>query len=1153
MKLPSVTELIKFWALKIVATSGMNPAPVQRTEQNTVLGDISLAQQQDAYEVHTLFPTTMANQHLRGNRHLEEEVQCYTATMGNKDKSIKSCEVFLTPVNEKHAGEQLRFLLESDDDVNKMLQLDAKSSKQKIKRTTKRKHNLGGRYYFVAETEDLDGTGDSSIYILGENNEMVGRINQAARDGKPATVYVIQPCPEGIDPNCHVKIEMDLDKISATEKQELNDLSEVIEGNGHRRTDAKKTLSAAEKEQEDRDLAAAELTKISVTVLYDDPSMNAIGAKNVENRAILAVETFNAAAKDSNFSDKVLMVLQHAGPAGYTGGYDSYTTLKGHTGSDRKGADISIFISADLSSCGRAYLRCSQYDGAEFNNCPYGVVKGSCVDYFSFAHEAAHILGAQHNIEEFNPSSPYADDHGFLVKDTDSADGYRSIMSYVWDREIRVGMFSVGEDGPSYQGKKMGDKFANNARVIALEAPKFRAKMDKYVGNPQPTRRPTTEQPTNQQTKQPTVKPTVTNTVKTSIPTTKVTNKPTVANTNRPTTDRPTIATTAKDCPVEMNMPDNHLAFVNQPLFATPTSTNQNSFSFAVTAQQNGPAFVRLAIEREFGGPIELSFGEKNLMPNSDDVAHKNVKIVTGDTFDVKYTTATQVIVTVRDRNGAVKMSSVITSEGFAVIDGVRKDFEYSGYVNLACANVVKVNDIECDYRGIPQPEVTKAPTFQTLPSNTQPVFNSDIELPVGPTPRTVTITRGGKVSSIMWLKITGPTGAVRHIGVSGKYGLVTLSNNDVISASSGGPLLDAMLMPLNDAPEETSDLIQAVLVDDGMPSITERSGAGNTLKLEIKNARTGKSQGLVLKGIKAGSKIEFGADQANQNNVKYTIQQAPTKSPTSAPITYTTINNYIKSAILTDTLLNYNFEKLPVSARVNVINNVPDIISQVFEENEQIKDFIKGTLPDRFKPLNSLIQTTLDNTNSGYRLFALKQLNDEQRANLKDYMAKVIRALTLPQTDRYKNAITASFRADMSNSAEFLDAINNDAGIIAFINTDLSTLSTPAAKSKFVDMFATRLNKIFVTVMNHELNADQRDQDYARFGSEAPTMSQRTESPTMGDVTSGAEPRAQLYVPGFVKYTVAQMENKVREAIECAANYFNNDNDKNDSNNNKL
>lgn len=1073
-------ELLKFWMLKDLIASTQNP----------VLGSVTMTEQ-------PLFSPMPTHGNFRQEgRNLQEHMslQCDTAILGNE--AATGCEVLFSPVD-NHAGKNLRMLIK-DPDAAATLKFDANSKIQTIKSYAKNKDNLGE--FYVVSTESNIGSSSSSTMVLDENDNLVISVTEATTDGKPAIKYIIQRCPANVDPSCYVKVTINETALSESENKEQKDAEEFIKGFGSKQG----SYEQQEEKNNDRGLASAEPTKISISVFFDIKSAKSLGTNNLEGRARLAVATFNAAAKASGVDDKVLLVLQHVGEADYDGDYSSYDAIMRHKGSDRKGADISMLISFESSGCGRAFLQCSQYEGKDLNECPYAVVKASCLDY-SFAHETAHILGANHDVDVWSPPGEYKDAHGIIA--IKGPGGVRSTMAYAYDNENRVPMFSVGEEGPLYQGKiKMGDKVSNNARVIAVEAERFRKAMDKLLGNQQPTRHPTAE-PTSIQaesTSKPTAKPTVKSTFK------------------------PTVATTAADCPREINMPGN-TGYIDQPLFATPTSKNQNSFSFVVTPKQNGPAFVRFSIEREFGGPLELSFGEKNLMPKAEDIAFKNVKIAAGDTFEVKYTTAKQVVVTVRDSNGDPKVMSVLESEGFIEINNVKKDFEYTGYVKIASENVLNLKNIQCDYTGIQTQPPTLSPTVESLPSSTQPVFNSGVNLEVNTNLKTVSVTRGGKTSAVLWLKVTATNGAERYLGVSGKYGLVTLSStNDVIASSSG-------LMYLDDQPEQTSEQIKAVLSAEGMVSITTRTGPGNTLKLEIKNTQTGESHGLVLKGIKAGASIDFGADQASKTSVKYTVEQQPTKSPTSVPITYSTVHNYVQSIILEDKILKYNFDELKPPARINVINNMPDIALQVLEENTSIKKFINEKLPVRFKQLNSLIQTTISDDTLIYKWFTLGKLSDEQREVFKNYMEKIIIALALPQNDNYRDAINNSFRSGMTNSAEFLDAINSDSKVQELINTDLNLLSTSDARSKFVEQFATRLNKIFVAVTNHELNESQRDRDYANLSSHAPTSNPQTASPTVRtpDQTSGAEQRSLSFLPGFITYGLGKAAKSALNYIE--------------------
>ena len=89
----------------------------------------------------------------------------------------------------------------------------------------------------------------------------------------------------------------------------------------------------------------------------------------------------------------------------------------------RVGADIGLLLTEPGDSCGIAWFNSIGLDQT------LGVVARDCaVGYYSFGHEIAHMLGAEHNREAKAVNNAYPNAHGFLMNPPVNS-GYRTIMA----------------------------------------------------------------------------------------------------------------------------------------------------------------------------------------------------------------------------------------------------------------------------------------------------------------------------------------------------------------------------------------------------------------------------------------------------------------------------------------------------------------------------------------------------------------------------------------------------------------------------------------------------------------------------------------------------------------------------------------------------
>lgn len=128
-------------------------------------------------------------------------------------------------------------------------------------------------------------------------------------------------------------------------------------------------------------------------------------------------------------------------------------------------ADIAFLLARRFTNnvCGTAFVNTARF--------PFGVAMHLCaVNYYTFAHEIAHIFGAYHNREVSRQNPNFCFGHGYLVlpKNPISTKGERTIMAYpASGHRNRVNYFS----SPSiqYAGERPTGDFDNdNARVLTI-------------------------------------------------------------------------------------------------------------------------------------------------------------------------------------------------------------------------------------------------------------------------------------------------------------------------------------------------------------------------------------------------------------------------------------------------------------------------------------------------------------------------------------------------------------------------------------------------------------------------------------------------------------------------------------------------------------
>ena len=136
----------------------------------------------------------------------------------------------------------------------------------------------------------------------------------------------------------------------------------------------------------------------------------------------------------------------------------NFNKFKSFKKSDKKlknSADVAILFTAGGDKCGQAFLN-------TFSKA-IGVVKKSCVPYYSFTHEIAHTFGAMHGPAKANN---YFANGNLFHRGTSRRSGFRTIMAYPASHYMkRINAFS----GPkvSFKGRTTGDqRHYNNVRIL---------------------------------------------------------------------------------------------------------------------------------------------------------------------------------------------------------------------------------------------------------------------------------------------------------------------------------------------------------------------------------------------------------------------------------------------------------------------------------------------------------------------------------------------------------------------------------------------------------------------------------------------------------------------------------------------------------------
>ncbi len=124
-------------------------------------------------------------------------------------------------------------------------------------------------------------------------------------------------------------------------------------------------------------------------------------------------------------------------------------------------ADVAFLLVSALDSnvCGIAYL--------DTVTSPFGVAQHKCArgHTLTFAHEASHILGADHNEEVSGRSANNEYAYGYLVRGEAGDEGVRTVMAY-YRAGFRRKISYFSSSKIKYKGKAIGDAKHDNAKKL---------------------------------------------------------------------------------------------------------------------------------------------------------------------------------------------------------------------------------------------------------------------------------------------------------------------------------------------------------------------------------------------------------------------------------------------------------------------------------------------------------------------------------------------------------------------------------------------------------------------------------------------------------------------------------------------------------------
>ncbi len=175
--------------------------------------------------------------------------------------------------------------------------------------------------------------------------------------------------------------------------------------------------------------------EIDVMVVYTAQARLAVGGTSaMQNLINLAMSETNTGFANSQVNHRFILV--HTAEFNYPEA-DYYTMLSDlqdangdaldpvHALRNNYSADLVIMLVANTQYCGLAYLMSNPDVG--FSSYAFSVVSINCASgYYSFAHEAGHNMGSQHNRENASQQGAFNYSYGFYNQGA----SFRTIMAY---------------------------------------------------------------------------------------------------------------------------------------------------------------------------------------------------------------------------------------------------------------------------------------------------------------------------------------------------------------------------------------------------------------------------------------------------------------------------------------------------------------------------------------------------------------------------------------------------------------------------------------------------------------------------------------------------------------------------------------------------